>query len=173
MRGGTLRSEGPAFLAALLLLYLVQLSVAGWTALWGVTPALIPLGVTLAGAWKGPAYGGVFGVAAGLIWLTQVPGYPGMVLPGLCLLGLLGGLLRPGAPGFGLALLRAAAGMLLWEAGRLLLHLLGEGAAVGGLAVLAGREWLWSLPYLALLYPLFWVIYRKREKGVCHDRPAT
>ena len=173
MRGGALRKEGPAFLAVLLLLWILQLGVAGWTVLWGVTPALIPLGVTLAGTWRGPTYGGVFGLAVGLIWISQVPGYPGMALPGLCLVGLLAGLIRPGSPQFGVSFLRAAAGMLLWEGGRLLLHLLSEGAALGGLAVLAGREWLWTIPWFVLLYPLFWLFFRTRKKGACHDRPAT
>lgn len=166
---GALRTWGPAFLAALLILWILQLCVAGRVSFWGVTPALIPLGTAVVGAREGPVPGGVFGVTAGLIWLSQSPGYQGLVLPGLCLVGLAAGLQYPATrPRFGGTLLRTATGLVVWEVCRLLVHLLGEWTALPGLAVLAGREWLWTIPWFLLLYPLFRLAFRRREKGVCH-----
>lgn len=153
----------------LLLLWLLQLALAGRARLWGVTPALLPLGTALAGAVWGGTRGGMFGIAGGIVWLLLAPGGTWWAIPVLCLVGLAAGLGRgETVPRLWTTLGRTALGLLLWEGSRLLLCL---PAVTGGFGF-AGREFLWTLPWCIPLYPLLRRLGRRRKEGGSHGEPG-
>ena len=138
-------------------LWLAETQILNRVPLFGVIPVLLPLAAVAVGLWEGAWEGAVFGLCLGVIADATYPGAPGGMTLGLCLLGLLTGLMsqyrvRQTFAGYALC---AAVSMGLLELGRIawcLFTRLGPLPVVGMVAL---KEGLWSFCFTPLIYPLF------------------
>lgn len=131
--------------------------------LFGVKPMLLPLAAVAVATLEGATPGAGFGLAVGVLFDAVVPGIPGWGTFLLTLLGLGTGLLaryvlRQNLVG---CLLCSAAVLVILDSFRIIRRLLLGAAPLGDMALLAGKEILWSLCFVPLVYLLFrWVFHR-------------
>lgn len=131
--------------------------------LFGVKPMLLPLAAVAVATLEGATPGAGFGLAVGVLFDAVVPGIPGWGTLLLTLLGLGTGLLaqyvlRQNLVG---CLLCSVFALVILDAFRILRRLLMGTAPLGDMALLAGKEILWSLCFVPLVYLLFrWVFNR-------------
>lgn len=131
--------------------------------LLGIVPVLLPLAVIAAAQWEGTGFGALFGLCVGVIADATYPGVPGGMTLGLCLLGwLTGAMSQYGVQRNFLGyLLCATVGMGLLELARVAWSLVTKLGPLETVAFVALKEGLWSLCFVAFIYPLFKLIHRK------------
>ena len=147
------------FAAALLPVWILESYVFARVPLFGVKPMLLPLAVVAVATLEGPASGGAFGLAVGILCDALYGGAGSMTL-GLTLVGVGAGftakyLLRQNLLG---CFLCAVGGLCAIDVCRVLRRLLTRAAALEPMLLVAGKEILWSLIFVAPIYLLFrWV----------------
>ena len=135
------------------------------TVLTGLHP--LPLAVVVVGVLEGAAGGAGFGVGVGALCSAVYTGSDGLILLGLCLIGLGCGalsqyVLRRDLLG---CFLCALLGLCLLDFCRIALRMAGGERDWMAMFSLAGREILWSLVFVAPVYALFhWVFQRVPKK---------
>ena len=135
--------------------------------LFGVKPMLLPLAAMAVATLEGASAGAGFGLAVGVLLETVVPGQPGMSTFLMALLGLAAGLLaqyalRQDLVGcFVYSVMALAAIDAVRIAGRLLT---GTGP-LDAMLVVAGKEILWSLCFVPLVYLEFRWVFRRVPKA--------
>lgn len=155
------------YILALLPVWFLEAYVLTRCPLFGVSPMLLPLAVVVVGVLEGASGGAGFGVAVGALCSAVYAGSNGLILLGLCVIGLCCGLLaqyvlRPDLVGCYLCALLALG---LIDLTRIALRMAGGEMNVGAMLSLAGREILWSLVFVAPVYLLFrWVFQRVPKK---------
>lgn len=126
-------------------------------------PMLLPLCVVAVAVLEGAVGGAGFGLAVGVIYDSTVPGVPGAMILVMTLLGLGMGLLaryilRQDFVG---CFFCSALSLLLLDALRIGERVLMNTAPLSSMLSLAGREILWSLCFVPLVYWVFrWVFQR-------------
>ena len=134
----------------------------------GVRPVLLPLAAMAVATLEGPSAGAGFGLAAGALFDAAVPGeLPGSMTLLFSLLGFGAGTLtryglRQDLSGCALCSLAALAVM---DAFRLLVRLF-RAVPPAPMALLAGREILWSLCFVIPVYLLFRWVFDRVPKAV-------
>lgn len=152
-----------AYALALLPLWFLESFVLSRYPLHGIKPMLLPLCAVAVATLEGATAGTGFSLAVGVLFDAFTPGAPGAMILVMALLGLGAGLLaqyvlRQDLVGcFLCSVLALVALDLLRVAVRL-----GAGRApLGPMLELAGREILWSLCFVPLVYLVFrWVFHR-------------
>ncbi len=130
---------------------------------FGVKPMLLPLAAMAVATLEGAAAGAGFGLAVGILFETVSPGAPGTMIFLMSFLGLAAGLLTRYALRQDLigCVLCSGLGLAVIDAGRIAVRLLVGTAPLGAMLKVAGKEILWSLCFVPLVYLLFrWVFYR-------------
>jgi rod shape-determining protein MreD len=131
--------------------------------LFGVKPMLLPLAAMAVATLEGPAAGAGFGLAVGLLFDAVIPGTPGVMVFLMALLGLGAGLLARYALRQDLigCFINSFLALAILDGLRILVRLLSGKAALAAMLPLAGKEILWSLCFVPLIYLLFrWVFER-------------
>ena len=152
---------------ALLPVWFLEAFVLPRYPLFGVSPMLLPLAVVVVGVLEGAAGGAGFGVGVGALCSAVYTGSDGLILLGLCLIGLGCGalsqyVLRRDLLG---CFLCALLGLCLLDFCRIALRMAGGERDWMAMFSLSGREILWSLVFVAPVYALFhWVFQRVPKK---------
>ncbi len=124
---------------------------------------LLPLAAVAVATLEGASAGAGFGLAVGVLFDAVIPGFPGAGTLLMTFIGLGTGLLaryvlRQNLVG---CFLCSAAALAALDGFRILPRLLTGAAAPDVMLSLAGREILWSLCFVPLVYLLFrWVFHR-------------
>lgn len=134
---------------------------------FGVKAALLPLAAVAVAVLEGGAAGAGFGLAVGILYDTAVPGMPGAMTLALALIGLGAGLLAQYALRQDLlgCLICSALAMGIIDAGRIIARLFTRSAPLEAMAGVAGREILWSLCFVPLIYLMFRWVFRRVPKA--------
>ena len=131
--------------------------------LYGVKPMLLPLAAAAVAALVGASGGAGFGLAVGVLFDAAVPGLPGWGTLLITLLGLGAGLAAQYALKQNLVgcFLCSVGALVIIDFFRILYRLAVGMAPLPVMALLAGKEILWSLCFVPLVYLLFrWVFVR-------------
>ena len=132
--------------------------------LFGVKPMLLPLAAVAVATLEGATPGAGFGLAVGVLFDAVVPGaFPGWGTALLTLVGLGTGLLAQYALRQNLVgcFLCSVGSLVIIDLFRILRRLALGVAPLQVMALLAGKEILWSLCFMPLVYLLFrWVFDR-------------
>lgn len=147
---------------ATLLLSFFQLLVTDHISLLGVIPFLPPMVVGVVASYAGSRAGPVFALVYGLLCdLSGSPPAPGFFTLVFTLAALVAALMaeRLFSPGFLCSLMATSVCYLLTALARLLL-LAPDGSAGAG-ALLAAEEFLVSLPFLLVVFPVYRWVHRK------------
>lgn len=145
---------------ALLPVWWLEVFVLNRFPVFGVSPMLLPLAGVAVAVLEGTLVGAGFGLAVGVLCDAVYFGTHGTMTLGLCLLCCACGAAAQYAlnQGFWGCLLCSAAVLTLIDAGRILLRLFTGAASLPALLEVAAPEILWSLCFVAVLYPWFrWV----------------
>ena len=151
---------------ALLPVWFLEAYVLSRVPLWGVSPMLLPLAAVAVAVLEGASGGAGFGVAVGVL-CGAVYGTGGLIVLGMCLIGLGCGLLTQYVLRRDLlgCLLCAVLGLGLVDVARVVMRMAGGERDLPAMLSLAGREILWSLVCVAPVYALFhWVFQRVPKK---------
>lgn len=135
--------------------------------LFGVKPMLLPLCAVAVATLEGATAGAGFGLGVGMLFDAMVPGFPGGMILVTALLGLGAGLLaqyvlRQDLVG---CFLCSILSLLAIDALRIGFRLLGGSAPLGAMLTVAGREILWSLCFVPLVYLVFRWVFRRVPKA--------
>lgn len=135
--------------------------------LWGVRPMLLPLAAMAVATLEGATAGAGFGLAVGMLFDAVVPGTPGVMTFVLSVLGFLAGMLARYVLWQNLVgcLLCSVMALVGIDALRILSRLLLGTAPLGPMLELAGKEILWSLCFVPLVYLLFRWVFRRVPKA--------
>ena len=149
---------------ATLVLSFFQLLVADHVSLYGITPFLAPMLVGVVSSYEGsragPIFALVFGVLCDLGGATPVMGFFTLLFP---LAALTASFLAENlfSPGFPCSLVSSFFCYLIVAGGRIILFLIDGETGVWDMWYLALREFLVSLPLLAVVFPLFRWVHRR------------
>lgn len=152
-----------AYGLALVPVWLLEAYLFSAIPLFGVKPMLLPLCAMAVAILEGSSAGAGFGLAVGVLFDAAAPGFPGLAILLMALLGLGAGLLaqyvlRQDLLG---CLICSAMALCVIDALRVLARFLTGAAPLGPMLSLAGREIAWSLCFTPLVYLLFrWVFNR-------------
>lgn len=153
-----------AYALALLPVWLADSFLLSRFTVWGVHPMLLPLAAVTVAVLEGGRAGAGFGLAVGILWDAVTPGSAGAVIFLLALVGLGAGMLAKYVLRQDLwgCVLCSALALAVIDAGRIALRLLGRsGGDLAAMLSVAGREILWSMCFVPLVYLLFhWVFER-------------
>lgn len=135
--------------------------------LWGVKPMLLPLCAIAVATLEGATAGAGFGLFVGMLFDAMVPAVPGTMILVTALLGLGAGLLaqyvlRQDLVG---CFLCSVLALLAIDALRIGFRLLSAAAPLGAMLTVAGREILWSLCFVPLVYLVFRWVFRRVPKA--------
>lgn len=136
---------------------------------FGVTPMLLPLCAVAVATLEGSVAGAGFGLGVGILFDAMTSGVPGAMILVTSLLGLGAGLLcqyvlRQDLVGCFLCSILA---LLSIDALRIGGRLLGARATAQAMLMVAGKEILWSLCFVPLVYLVFrWVFLRVPKASV-------
>lgn len=144
-------------------IWLAETQLLNRIPLFGVIPVLLPLAAVAVALWEGARCGAVFGLCLGVIADATYPGTPGGMTLGLCLLGLLTGVVsqygvRQTFVGYALC---SGVSMGLLELGRVIWCMVSRLGPLDAVALVAVKEGLWSLCFIPFIYPLFKAIYQR------------
>ena len=145
---------------ALLPVWWLEVFVLNCFPVLGVFPMLLPLAGVAVAVLEGTLAGAGFGLAVGVLCDAVYFGTRGAMTLGLCLLCCACGAAAQYAlnQGFWGCLLCSAAVLAVIDAGRILLRLFTGAASLPALLEVAVPEILWSLCFVAVIYPWFrWV----------------
>ncbi len=135
--------------------------------LLGVTPTLLPLAAIAVATLEGATAGAGYGLAVGILFDAVTPGvFPGVMTFTMALLALAAGLLaqyalRQDLIGCFICSALALAGI---DALRIAARLLTKAAPLPAMLQLAGKEILWTLCFVPLVYLLFRWVFRRVPK---------
>lgn len=163
MTRGDFMFKWGVYALALLPALVLQFTVFARWPILGVTPLLLHVAALCVATLEGSASGAGFGLLCALLWSAATPGDTGgvfLLLPLLCALAGLAArkMLRQNFLG---ALLCCLVGLFCWELVRMGVRLFARSAAPAALLRIALPEWLVSLAFLLLLYPLFRAVFRR------------
>lgn len=156
-----------AYTLALLPLWFLESYILSRYPLWGVKPMLLPLCAIALATLEGATAGTGFGLAVGLLFDATVPGTPGAMIFVMALLGLGTGLLaqyvlRQDLIG---CFLCSVLALLTVDALRIGVRVLMGTAPLPVMLRLAGKEILWSLCFVPLVYLVFRWVFRRVPKA--------
>lgn len=153
-----------AYTLALLPVWFLDAFLLSHFPLFGVRPVLLPLCAAAVATLEGATAGAGFGLAVGVLFDAMAPDLiPGCMILLFALLGLGCGLLaqyvlRQDLVG---CFLCSALALVALDALRIGVRLLMGSAPLSAMLELAGKEILWSLCFVPLVYLVFrWVFYR-------------
>lgn len=135
--------------------------------LFGVRPMLLPLAAIAVATLEGATAGAGFGLAVGALYGTViVESLPGAMTLLLALLGLGTGLLAQYVLRQDLAgcFFCSTLALVVIDLCRIALRLLRQTAPLAAMATVAGKEILWSLCFVPILYLLFRWVFRRVPK---------
>lgn len=146
----------------LLPVWLFEQAVLNRFQVFGVSPVLLPLAAAAVAVLEGPAAGGGFGLAVGVLCDAVYYGVPGGMTLGLTLIGIGAGIaaqyvLKKSFVG---CFICSAGALLLIDGARTVLYAL-QGAPLGALLGVAVPEILWSLVFVGPVYLLFRAIHNR------------
>ena len=156
-----------AYTLALLPVWFLQEFLLSRYPLFGVKPMLLPLCAVAVATLEGSLGGAGFGVGVGLLFDAAVASVPGASILLMTLLGLGTGLLaqyvlRQDLIGCFLCSVLALSALDLL---RIWVRLLARSAPLGAMLEVAGREVLWSLCFVPVIYLLFRWVFRRVPKA--------
>lgn len=156
-----------AYALALLPVWFLETFLLSRFPLFGIKPMLLPLAAVATATLEGAAGGAGFGLAVGILMDAVVPGVPGTRTVILTMLGLGTGLLsrywlRQDLVG---CFLCSVLSLVALDLFRILARLLTGGAPLGVMLLLAGKEILWSLCFVPLVYLVFRWVYNRVPKA--------
>lgn len=156
-----------AYTLALLPLWFLESFVLSRYPLFGVKPMLLPLCAVAVATLEGATAGAGFGLGVGLLFDASVPGLPGSMIFLMALLGLGVGLLAQYVlrQDFVGCFLCGILGLCAIDALRVIPRLLRGVAPLRVMLTLAGKEILWSLCFIPLVYLLFRWVFRRVPKA--------
>lgn len=152
-----------AYALALLPIWFLEAYLLSRYPLFGVKPMLLPLCAMAVATLEGATAGTGFALAVGILFDATTNGVPGAMIFIMALLGLGAGLLaqyvlRQDLVG---CFLCSALALVALDALRIGARLLTGSAPLPAMLELAGKEILWSLCFVPLVYLVFrWVFYR-------------
>ncbi len=152
-----------AYALALLPVWFAETFLLSRFPVFGVKPMLLPLAAIAVATLEGATAGAGFGLAVGVLFDAVTPGVPGVVTFLMALLGLGAGLLAQYALRQDLigCFICSALALVGLDTLRIGARLAAGTAALEAMAPVAGREILWSLCFVPLVYLLFrWVFQR-------------
>ncbi len=147
---------------ATLVLSFFQLLVADHVSLYGITPFLAPMLVGVVSSYEGSRAGPIFALAFGILCdLGTTSPAAGFFTFTFTLAALVAALVaeRLFSPGFLCSLASTAVCYLITALARFVL--LASSGAVGAAAVLAVEEFLISLPFLLVVFPVYRWVHQK------------
>lgn len=135
--------------------------------LFGVTPMLLPLAAVAVATLEGATAGAGFGLAVGMLCDAVEPGPAGAMTLAMVIIGLGTGLLaqyvlRQDLVG---CLFCSVLALAFIDAGRIIARLLRNAAPLGAMLSVAGKEILWTLCFVPLVYLLFRWVFRRVPKA--------
>lgn len=156
-----------AYALALLPVWFLEAYLLSRYPLFGVKPMLLPLCAVAVATLEGATAGAGFGLAVGLLFDAMDPGAPGAMIFVMALLGLGTGLLaqyvlRQDLIG---CFLCSALALVAMDALRVAVRLLMGTAPLRAMLELAGREILWSICFVPLVYLIFRWVFRRVPKA--------
>ena len=156
-----------AYALALLPVWFLEAYLFSRYPLFGVKPMLLPLCAVAVATLEGATAGAGFGLAVGLLFDAMDPGAPGAMIFVMALLGLGAGLLaqyvlRQDLIG---CFLCSALALVAMDALRVAVRLLMGTAPLRAMLELAGREILWSICFVPLVYLIFRWVFRRVPKA--------
>lgn len=156
-----------AYTLALLPLYFLEAFLLSRYPLYGVKPMLLPLCAVTVATLEGATAGTGFGLGVGLLFEAMDPGVPGAMIFIMALLGLGAGLLaqyvlRQDLIG---CFLCSAMALVVMDALRIAVRLLVGTAPLEAMLPVAGKEILWSLCFVPLVYLVFRWVFRRVPKA--------
>lgn len=152
-----------AYALALLPIWFLEAYLLSRYPLWGVKPMLLPLCAIAVATLEGATAGTGFALAVGVIFDAMDPGVSGAMIFIMALLGLGAGLLsqyvlRQDLVG---CFLCSVLALVVMDALRIAVRLLMGTAPLRPMLELAGKEILWSLCFVPMVYLVFrWVFHR-------------
>ncbi len=152
-----------AYTLALLPVWFLEAYLFSALPLFGIKPMLLPLCAAAVATLEGAAGGAGFGLAVGVLFDAMHPGAPGLMIVTMALLGLGMGLLAQYVLRQDLAgcLLCSVLTLAAVDALRIVRRLVTGAAPLGGMLELAGKEIVWSMCFVPLVYLDFrWVFNR-------------
>ena len=156
-----------AYALALLPLWLLETYLLSRYPLFGVKPMLLPLCAMAVATLEGATAGAGFGLAVGMLFDAMDPGSAGAMIFIMALLGLGAGLLSQYALRQDLigCFLCSVLALAVMDALRIGSRLLVGAAPLRPMLVLAGKEILWSLCFVPLVYLVFRWVFRRVPKA--------
>ena len=157
-----------AYTLALLPVWFANAFLLSQFPLFGVVPMLLPLCAIAVATLEGATAGAGFGLAVGILYdAVTLEGIPGAMTFLLALLGLGAGLLAQYALRQDLigCLICSALALCAIDLLRIGLRLLHAAAPLRPMLAVAGKEILWSLCFVPLLYLLFRWVFRRVPKA--------
>lgn len=156
-----------AYALALLPIWFLEAYLLSRYPLYGVKPMLLPLCAVTVATLEGSVAGTGFALGVGLLFDAMDPGVPGAMIFVMALLGLGSGLLaqyvlRQDLVG---CFLCSVLALVILDALRIALRLLLGTAPLRPMLELAGKEILWSLCFVPLVYLVFRWVFRRVPKA--------
>ena len=156
-----------AYTLALLPIWFLEAYLLSRYPLWGVKPMLLPLCAVAVATLEGSTAGTGFALAVGLLFDAMAPGIPGIMIFVMALLGMGAGLLtqyvlRQDLVG---CFLCSVLALVIMDALRIAVRLLVGAAPLSAMLELAGKEILWSLCFVPLVYLVFRWVFRRVPKA--------
>lgn len=156
-----------AYGLALLPVWFAQAFLVNRFPFFGVIPSLLPLAAVAVAVLEGASAGAGFGLVVGVLFDTLEAGSAGWMTLALTLVGLCAGMLaqyvlRQDLLG---CLVCSALALAAIDAGRVLARLLTGRAELSAMAAVAGREIVWSLCFVPIVYLLFRWVFRRVPKA--------
>lgn len=156
-----------AYALALLPVWLAHSFLLNRFPLFGVVPMLLPLAAVAVATLEGATAGAGFGLAVGVLFDAVTPGAAGVMTFAMALVGLGTGLLaqyvlRQDLIG---CLICSALALCVIDAGRVAGRLFLASAPLEPMLAVAGKEILWSLCFVPLVYLLFRWVFRRVPKA--------
>ena len=157
-----------AYALALLPVWFINAFLLSGLPFWGVIPMLLPLCAVAVATLEGATAGAGFGLAGGVLYdAVTLEGLPGAMTFLMALLGLGTGLLaqyvlRQDLVG---CLICSALALAAIDVMRIGTRLLNGAAPLEAMALVAGKEILWSLCFVPFIYLLFRWVFRRVPKA--------
>ncbi len=156
-----------AYGLALVPVWLLEAYLFSAIPVFGVKPMLLPLCAMAVAILEGSAAGAGFGLAVGVLFDAVIPGFPGLAILLMALLGLGAGLLAQYVlrQDFWGCLICSALALCAIDALRILARSLTGAAPLGPMLSLAGREIAGSLCFTPPVYLLFRWVFNRAPKA--------
>lgn len=156
-----------AYALALLPIWFLEAYLLSRYPLFGVKPMLLPLCAMAVATLEGATAGTGFSLVVGVLFDAMNPGVPGAMIFVMALLGLGTGLLAQYVLSQNLVgcFLCSLLALVVMDALRIGIRLLMGTAPLNPMLALAGKEILWSLCFVPLVYLVFRWVFRRVPKA--------